>query len=438
MTSLSIEYRAVSALKPYASNPRTHSNKQIRQIAESIKTFGWTYPILIDDEDGVIAGHGRIDAAKHLSLTEIPTIRLSSMTPAQKRAYVIADNRLAELAGWDKGLLAIELKGLLEMDLDFRIETVGFAPAEIDLLLEEAQKDAIEADDEVPAPTEGPATALPGDLWLLGEHRLFCGDALDPAPYARLLGAEKARAAFTDPPYNVRIDGHVSGLGRVKHDEFVMASGEMSEDEFTRFLKRTFENLSAFTADGAISFVCMDWRHAFELLAAGRSSFTELKNICVWNKTNGGMGSLYRSKHELVFVYKNGTAPHINNVELGRFGRYRTNVWDYAGANSFGEARLEDLADHPTVKPISLVEDAIKDVTRRGDLVLDPFSGSGSTILAAERSGRRAAAIELDPKFVDVAIRRFEKATGVEAIHSENGKTFSEVASDRAFDRAMQ
>ncbi|MGE0409900.1 MAG: site-specific DNA-methyltransferase [Amphiplicatus sp.] len=434
MTSLSIEYRALSALKPYANNPRTHSKEQVRLIAKSIEAFGWTNPVLIDDEGVVIAGYGRIEAAKLLGFAEVPTIRLSAMSPAQKRAYVIADNRLAERAGWDRELLKIELQGLLEMDFEFSIETIGFETAEIDLLLGEK---TLDADDDVPPVDDAPPTSIAGDLWLLGEHRLYCGDALDPESYEKVLGNEKARAVFTDPPYNVRIDGHVSGLGRVRHDEFVMASGEMNEDEFARFLKRVFDNLAAFTVDGAIAFVCMDWRHAHEMLVAGRAAFSELKNICVWNKTNGGMGSLYRSKHEFVFVFKNGAAPHINNVELGRFGRYRTNVWDYAGSNSFGDSRLEDLADHPTVKPVALVADAIKDVTQRGDLVLDPFCGSGSTLIAAGRSGRRAAAIELDPKFVDVAIRRFEKATGVSAIHSESGKTFNETRSDRAFERAM-
>ncbi|MGE0409481.1 MAG: site-specific DNA-methyltransferase [Amphiplicatus sp.] len=432
---LAIEHHPISALTPYVNNPRTHSKEQIRLIAESIKAFGWTNPVLIDDEGGVIAGHGRIEAAKLLGLAEVPTIRLSAMSPAQKRAYVIADNRLAERAGWDRDLLKIELEGLLEMDLDFRVETIGFETAEIDLFLGEKTTDA---DDDVPPVEDAPPTSIAGDLWLLGEHRLYCGDALDPESYEKVLGNEKARAVFTDPPYNVRIDGHVSGLGRVRHDEFVMASGEMNEDEFARFLKRTFDNLAAFTLDGAIAFVCMDWRHAHEMLVAGRAAFAELKNICIWNKTNGGMGSLYRSKHELVFVFKNGAAPHINNVELGRFGRYRTNVWDYAGANSFGTSRLEDLADHPTVKPVALVADALQDVTQRGDLVLDSFCGSGSTIIAAERSSRRAAAIELDPKFVDVAIRRFEKAAGVPAVNSESGKTFEQTRIDRAFERAMQ
>lgn len=433
---MQIEHRSVEALKPFANNPRTHSKKQVRQIAESIKTFGWTNPILIDDEGGVIAGHGRLEAAKLLGMGAVPVIRLSTMTAAQKRAYILADNKLAENAGWDEDLLRIELQGLLDMDLDFSVEVTGFETPEIDLLLNENDASAPE-DEDVPAPEPGTAVSEPGDLWLLGDHRLFCGDALEASSYEAVLNGEKAAAVFTDPPYNVRIDGHVCGNGRIRHDEFAMASGEMSEREFTSFLSAVFGYLNRFSADGSIHFICMDWRHGFELMSAARAAYAELKNICVWNKTNGGMGSLYRSKHELVFVYKNGTAPHINNVDLGRHGRYRTNVWDYAGVNSFGAGRMEDLADHPTVKPVAMVADAILDVTHRGDLILDPFGGSGSTLLAAEKTGRRAALIELDPKYVDVAIRRYEKATGQSAIHARYGHSFHEVAENRAFDRSL-
>jgi len=353
LETLNIETRAVANLKPYANNPRTHSKKQIRQIAESIKTFGWTNPILIDDYGGVIAGHGRLEAAKLLGTSEAPVIRLSSMTPSQKRAYIIADNRLAENAGWDEDTLAIELQGLLDMDLDFTIETIGFETAEIDLILADAANENASGDEEeVPQPSREPPVSRVGDLWLLGRHRLFCGDALEAASYEAVLGGAKAQAVFTDPPYNVRIDGHVCGKGAIKHDEFAMASGEMSDSEFADFLQRVCERLVEFSADGSMHFICMDWRHLYELLSAGRQNYTELKNICVWNKTNGGMGSLYRSKHELVCVFKNGTAPHLNNVELGRFGRNRTNVWDYAGVNSFGKERLNDLEAHPTVKPV--------------------------------------------------------------------------------------
>jgi len=436
MTEQAVIARPIDDLKPYANNPRTHSKRQIEQIAESIKAFGWTNPVLIDDAGGVIAGHGRIEAAKLLGLDAVPTLCLSAMSEAQKRAYIIADNKLAENAGWDDEILAIELQGLLELDLDFDISVIGFETAEIDLLVGSAET-AAEDDpaDACPEPEPGPPVAQIGDLWRLGAHRLFCGDALEASSYAAVLDGESAQCVFTDPPYNVPINGHVSGKGAVKHDEFVMAAGEMSADEFQAFLDTACAQIAQHMAGGAIAFICIDWRHVYELIAAGRESFSALKNICVWSKTNGGMGSLYRSQHELICVFKNGAAPHINNVALGKFGRNRTNVWTYAGANAFSVTRAADLAAHPTVKPVAMIADALLDVTNRGGLVLDPFAGSGATLMAAENTGRRAAAIELDPKYVDVAIRRFEAATGEKAVHGETRKTFAEVKTVRAIVR---
>jgi len=426
---LTIETMPVSALEPYARNPRTHTKEQVRQIARSIETFGWTNPILIDGSGGVIAGHGRLEAAKLLGVDRVPTIRLADMSEAQIRAYVIADNRLAELAGWDDELLAIELQALSEIDLDFDIEITGFATAEIDGLIAGLNGD--EADDEadrLPEVDETvPPITQPGDLWLLGRHRLLCADATKAESFTRLMDGETARMVFTDPPYNVPIDGHVCGLGSVKHAEFAMASGEMSEAEFVAFLQTVLRHMVGVSTDGAIHFVCMDWRHLFELLTAGRKVYSDLKNLCVWNKTNGGMGSLYRSKHEMVAVFKAGDAPHVNNVELGVHGRYRTNVWDYAGINTFGKDRDADLAMHPTVKPVALVEDAILDCSRRGDIVLDAFSGSGTTLIAAERSGRRGFGLELDPQYVDATLKRFRDFTGEEPVHAASGLTLAEL-----------
>ena len=443
---LQVETVSVSALQPYAHNARTHSRKQIRQIAASIEEFGWTNPVLIDGKGGIIAGHGRVEAAKLLGLETVPTIRLQDMTEAQKRAYIIADNRLAELAGWDQEVLAIELQTLGEIDLDFDLEVTGFETTEIDLLIESLDESGSEDEaDIVPEIDETtPPVSRLGDLFRLGRHRLLCADATKAESYERLMTAKPARMIFTDPPYNVPIDGHVCGLGSVKHAEFAMASGEMSEVQFTAFLETVFSHLAPYSLDGSLHFICMDWRHVFELMSAARGVYSELKNLCVWNKTNGGMGSLYRSKHELVFVYKNGTAPHINNVELGRHGRYRTNVWDYAGVNALGATRLDELAMHPTVKPVALVEDAIKDCTRRGDIVLDAFSGSGTTIIAAERTGRCGYALELDPKYVDVAIERWQQLTGEEAIHDETGltladlKTWREIEGDAPNDSELE
>ncbi len=433
MDSLKITQQSPAALRPRATNPRTHSKQQIRQIANSIERFGFTNPVLVDRTGGIVAGHGRIEAAKLLGIETVPTIRLEDLTEAEIRAYVIADNKLAENAGWDRELLAIEFQGLLELDLDFDVTITGFETPEIDILIGElhATEEADPAD-EAPEPEDGPPVTRAGDIWYIGKHRLICGDATDPEVYARLLDGAEAQMIFTDPPYNVPIEGHVSGLGKVKHREFAMASGEMSEAEFTAFLANVVRNQASHSAEGAIHFVCMDWRHLGEVLAAGKSAYSVLKNLCVWAKTNGGMGSLYRSQHELVFVFKAGTGPHINNVELGRHGRYRTNIWSYAGINSFGKDRDAELALHPTVKPVKLVADAILDCSKRRGIVLDPLAGSGTTLIAAEKTGRRGYGIELDPRYCDVIVRRMAGALKVEAIHVASGKPFAEIERERA------
>jgi DNA modification methylase len=413
-TQSQIELRDPKSLRPYAGNARTHSPKQVRQIADSIRCFGFVNPVLIDAEGEVIAGHGRLAAAQLLGLAEVPVLPVTHLSPAEKRAYIIADNRLAEKAGWDKEILAIELQALV--DLDFEVEVVGFELAEIDLILDEdrLRKSGAEPDgaDEVPAVAPGPAITQPGDVWRLGPHRLICGDARDPKALAKLLGDDEVDLIFTDPPYNVAVDGHVGGLGKVKHREFAFASGEMSPEEFTTFLREALAPAAARCREGAIAYVCMDWRHMREMLAAGDAVFHELKNLCVWNKTNGGMGSFYRSKHELVFVWKVRPGRHVNSFGLGDTGRYRTNVWDYAGVNTFSASRDEDLKMHPTVKPVALVGDAIRDCSKRGDIILDMFGGSGSTLIAADQAGRQARLIEYDPHYCDVIVARWEKLTG--------------------------
>jgi DNA modification methylase len=430
MASLHILHLSPTALRPYAGNARTHSPKQVAQIATGIREFGFNSPILIDRDGEIIAGHGRVEAAKLLGLETVPCVRLEHLSDAQKRAYILADNKLAEKAGWDREILAIELQHLTSLDLDFDVTVTGFEMAEIDLLLGQP---ATESDpvDRVPSIDPGPAVTRPGDMWQIGRHRLICGDATDAVTYARLLEGEKAQMVFTDPPYNVKIDGHVCGLGSVTHREFAMASGEMTQPEFTHFLGTVFANLAEYTIDGALHFICMDWRHMTEVLAAGQPVYSELKNLCVWAKTNGGMGSLYRSQHELVFVYKSGRASHINNVELGRHGRYRTNVWTYAGINSFGAQRDAELAMHPTVKPVGLVADAILDCSKRKGLILDAFAGSGTTLVAAARTGRRGYGVELDPRYCDMIVQRVQEVAKAEALHLETGKSFSEIAADR-------
>lgn len=430
-----LENVPVGTLKPYAGNARRHSKKQIQQIAKSIERFGFTNPVLVGPDMTIVAGHGRVEAAKTLKLAHVPVLRLSNLSPEEIRAYVLADNRLAEKAGWDRELLAIELQALVELDLDFDIELTGFEIPEIDILIgEKAASDpnAGDAEDSADAiiPPQAPAITRFGDLWQIGRHRLLCGDALEPEQVARLMDGARADMVFTDPPYNVRIEGFAGGKGKDQRREFAMASGEMSESEFERFLATAFQNMAGTMKDGAIAFVCMDWRHMRELQSAASSpgAFSELKNVCVWTKSNGGMGSLYRSQHEFVFVFKKGAGAHLNNVELGKHGRNRTNVWAYAGVNSFGSNRSDELAMHPTVKPVDMIADAIKDVTSRNALVLDTFGGSGSTLIAAHKCGRNARLIELDPLYCDVIIRRWQKLTGKLATRLSDGARFDECA----------
>jgi hypothetical protein len=433
-SGLAVVYRSVSELKPNPKNPRCHNHQQIRQIAKSISAFGFNVPVLIDGDLNVIAGHGRIQASKQLGWTSVPTISLAHLTPDQAKAFLIADNRLTENSEWNDRLLAEQLKELSLLDLDFELEVTGFELPEIDLRIESLNAgDAAEDDplDRIPAAT-GPAVTRPGDLWHLGQHRLFCGSALDATCYARLLDGEKANLVFADPPYNVPVHGHVSGKGVIKHREFAMASGEMTQAEFIDFLRQASQQLAAHSAPGSIHYLCMDWRHVGELLAAGQGVYAELVNVCVWVKHNGGMGSLYRSQHEFVFVFKNGTAGHCNNVQLGKYGRNRSNVWNYRGANDFGRTTEEGnlLTIHPTVKPLALVADAILDCSRRSELVLDPFLGSGTTLIACERVGRRCRGIDVDPLYIDTAIRRWQTYTGAAAVHAATGQSFAEREED--------
>jgi DNA modification methylase len=429
-----ISFVAIGNLIPDPQNPRKHSRAQISAIAKSIESFGFNAPILVDKNNKIVAGHGRYEAAKLLGLEKIPIVSLDHLTPTQAKAYMLADNKLTDRSTWDDNKLSIQLKELSDLVLDFDIEAIGFEPPEIDLRIQSLDSALEEADDRFELST-GPVVSRTGDLWLLGSHRLYCGNALDVTSYDAISNGEKAAAAITDPPYNVRIDGHVSGNGRTTHREFAMASGEMSEAEFADFLHQTFQRIIAYCRDGALIYSFMDWRHMAEILAAGRAASLDLLNLCVWAKTNGGMGSLYRSRHELVFVFKSGEDPHTNNIQLGRFGRNRSNVWHAPGANSFARnSSKKQLESHPTVKPIALVADAMLDCTQRNDIVIDPYLGSGTTILAAERTGRRCHAIEIDGRYVDTAIKRWEQLTKQEA-KDVNGRTFAQTRSDRGVDQ---
>ena len=325
--------------------------------------------------------------------------------------------------------MAKEIEFLQDEGID--LATTGFEIAEIEMIFDAVTSNTCSpaTDDILPNLAPGNVVSKPGDLWILGDHRLFCGDARRLESFQILLSNEIAQLVFVDPPYNVKIRGHVSGNGRVKHREFAQASGEKTSAQFQKFLEESLGLLAEHSVDGSIHFVCSDWRHLDEMLAAGRRTYRELKNLVVWNKTNAGMGSFYRSQHELIFVWKNGRGKHINNVELGRHGRNRTNVWTYSGANAFSPDRLDDLAMHPTVKPVAMVADAVRDCSRRGDIVLDSFGGSGTTLIACERTHRKARLIEIDRTYCDQIVRRWQKLTCQNAMHAITGKFFDQTKS---------
>lgn len=426
MANLTIENMALNQIRAYSKNAKGHPESQIQQIAASIRQFGFNNPILVDEDLEIIAGHGRMDAAQILGLETVPVIRLSHLSEAQKRAYRLADNKIAENGGWNADLLRLEISELEQICDDMDIAITGFTDVELDILAMDDKPVADLKANNVPYIPESEIVTCPGYVWCIGDHRIICGNSLDAETFETLLGTRHADMVLQDPPYNVKISGHVCGSGTVHHKEFKMASGEMSRDEFTQFLRKNFELCATHSRPEALQYNFMDWRHMGEILAAGNDAFSELINMCVWCKSSGGMGSLYRSQHELCFVFKNGKEAHVNNVHLGKNGRYRTNVWQYAGVNAFGRHKA-DIKMHPTVKPVEMLKDAILDVTRRGDIVLDTFLGSGSTLIAAHQSKRVCYGIELEPLYVDTAIRRFLEMFHIDAIHQLTGKTYSEL-----------
>jgi DNA modification methylase len=412
-----------ASCKPLGRETHKHPHQQVRKLVASLERFGFVLPILRDPEGRVVAGWGLVLAARQLGLPEVPAVRVTDLSEVELRALRLALNRISEDSAWDQEALTVEFSELLELAPDMSLEISGFEMGEIDRLLDDS---GVDQEDELP-PLDTAATPMtrPGDLWAVGEHLLFCGDAMDPDSYIRLLGTDKADMMFADPPYNVPVDGHVSGLGAVKHANFAMASGELSFAEFVALLETSLGHAARCSIDGAIHFVCMDWRHTKEIITAGEKVYDELKNLCVWNKSNAGMGSLYRSKHEFIFVFKVGKGAHINNVALGRYGRHRTNVWDYVSQNALNGTSKSKLALHPTVKPVAMVADAIRDCSNRGSVILDPFGGAGTTLIAAERTGRRARLIELNPRFVDITVERWERLSGGSARHADNGRPFA-------------
>jgi DNA modification methylase len=432
---INLRYVPVAALKPNPVNPRKHSTRQISQIARSIEQFGFVCPILADEHLTIVVGHARHAAAIQLGLTEVPVVQLQHLSPEELKAFLLLDNRLAEHSTWDRELLGTVFTELAAVDLDFDLTITGFEVGEIDALLLGDADPIDEVLDRLPP--AGPRVTQLGDLWILGEHRLLCGNALDPASYERLLGKERVAIAVQDFPYNVPIHGHVGGNGRIQHPEFAMAAGEMSEREFRHFLGEACRLAAAYSAPGALHYLHMDWRSSRLLQEAADPHYAELKNICVWVKDSPGLGSLYRSQHELIFVYKYGTANHRNNIQLGKYGRNRSNVWTYPGANSFARNGEDGnlLQHHPTSKPTALIADILLDASAPQDLVLDSFAGAGSTLLAAERTGRRARTIEIEPEYVDTTIRRWEALTKRSAVHATLQHTFAEVAAMREENR---
>jgi len=427
LPTLKIEYLATASLTPLPGSPRIHSKKQIRQIAKSIESFGFIGVMIKDRDNNIIVGAGRLEAAKLLGLETVPVISADHLTQEQVRALRVADNKLCENADWDLTVLGTELEYLTDFELT---DVTGFDAAEVDIhignLIKNGQTKAEVIDEQILAnlPRTTEAVSRLHDKWQLGRHVLVCDDARELEAFKRLMGNRKAQMIFIDPPFNVKISGHASGLGKIQHREFPMASGEMSEAEFIAFLTTVFRNLVSYSADGLIAYIKIDWRHLYEALTATRATFTELKNLVTWVKTNAGNGSFYRSQHELFLLCKVGTAPHVNNFGLGTH-RYRTNVWSYPGANTMQVGRLEELALHPTVTPLALLADACKDCSHRGDIILDCCAGSGTSIIAAEVTGRCAYAMELDPLYVDTCIRRFQAYTGEDAIHIESDLTFN-------------
>jgi DNA modification methylase len=430
---LLIVYQKIDQLKPYARNARRHGKRQIKQIAESIRVFGFVNPVLVDRNNRIVAGHGRVEAAKLFGMTEVPTIRLEDLSEEEIQFYVIADNKLAENAGWDEEVLAIELQHLSTLNCDFDVTITGFEVGEIDVILEEASSNEEEEEFQEPA-ADVAAISEPGDLWQMCKHQLFCGNSLLDESFRILMGNRRASVVFVDPPFNLRIDGHVSGNGKIHHREFAMASGEMSDSEYVSFLANSLRLLARYSANNSTHFICEDWRHIGDLIEVGKQVYDEFLNLCVWIKNSGGLGSLYRSQHELIGVFRKGKGPTRNHVQLGKFGRDRTNVWQYAGIRTQSIQSDEGnlLAMHPTVKPVAMVADALLDCSARGEIVLDSFLGSGTSLMAAERVGRICYGIEIDPLYVDLAVRRWQKHTGEKAMLANSDKSFDEVAAMRA------
>jgi len=436
--NLEVEEVPIERLKPFKKNPRDHSKAHVAEVAASIGAFGMNVPILADDAYELIAGHATLLACKSLGMATVPVIRLGHLSEAEKVAFRIAHNRLCEKGVWDPELLVANFEILYDADLSFDFEATGFSTGEIDVMRmggKEAVRAAAEAarlaEETValPDPDARPVSRL-GDRFQIGRHIIVNGNAKEQSSYKLALAGSKADLALCDAPYGCAIAGHASGLGRVKHDDFIEGSN-LSSSELQDLVGQASALQAAHSKGGAYNIQFTDWRAMLDMQLANRKVYPELKHICIWKKTNGGMGSLWRGAWEGILVYRVAGGKSRNNVMLGVHGRNRTDVFEYAGVNTFKPGRMDELQAHPTCKPVPLLADLILDVTPIGGIVLDVFMGSGSTILAAHETGRTGVGIELDPKYVDVAVRRIEKSVGEPAIH-QSGKTFEELAVERA------
>ena len=421
---------SIADLKLDPRNPRLHSERQISLLAKSIKSFGFLWPVMIDETRRVLAGHGRIEAAKHLGLREVPTISIHHLSETQRRAFVIADNRLAEQASWDEKLLAEQLRELCEVELDFDLEATGFELDEIDVLIEDVSpkvKDGSDPADELPKATPVGVTRA-GDLWLAGSHRICCGNSVNPESYSALMKSQRAAVVFTDPPPEVNIGVHATTLGTACDRNRLTLAGETPKSELPDFLCEVMELCGLYSVDGSLNYVVMDWRHMAEVLPVGRQVDSELTSVCVWVKGKAVMDSLYQNQHELIFVFQNGRESHRNNVQSGQHGRHRTNVWRYPGVNSMPRSIAKgNLLEWHRALPVALIADAILDCASPRDIVLDPFLGSGTTVVAAERTGRVCYGIELSARSVDTIVRRWQAFTGQSATLENSGRTFTEL-----------
>ena len=427
LPSLQIERCPVASLGSYLRKLRKSDPAHVRETANSISALGFNVPLLVGKDNVIIDGESRLEAAKLLGLSSVPCIRVDHLDETEQRLLRLAVNRLGEKGSWDIGELEAEFKELIIADAP--IEISGFGSDEIDQIVIGGEN-APEVGDLAPPPGAS-AIAQVGDLFLLGPHRLICGNATDPALVERLMQTDVARMVFTDEPFNVAIRGNVSGGD---HREFVMATGEMTDEQFLEFNRKWMDAVIPHLVDGGVLGTFIDWRGLTIAHAAATALGLTPLNLVVWAKTNAGMGSLYRSQHELLPLFKKGAASHVNNISLGQRGRHRTNLWTYPGASSFGSDARKGLQDHPTVKPTAMLQDALIDLTNRGEIILDPFLGSGSTLIAAENTGRICCGVELDPLYVDVVIRRYEGVTGTPASLADTGETFKKLVDRRRND----